>query len=180
MRKIIEYTLISVDGVFSDTTTGFLDYRDDTYLRDGLGLLTQCDAMIMGRVFYDSAARIWPGRAEHPWADRLNQMKKYVVSSTLTSPAWNNTEILRSDPIESIAELKTRAGGDMVIWGHTRLAETLMRNGLVDVLDVSIHPVILGSGGTFWRDGLHVDLQLVSAKAFQKIVKLTYEPLYPH
>jgi dihydrofolate reductase len=179
MRKIIEYSLISVDGVFSDPAgSGFMSFRDDAYVRDGLGLLTQSEAMLMGRVFYDSAAGIWPGRTEHPWARRLNDMKKYVVSSTLSDPAWNNTEVLNGDPLEEIRRLKNQDGGDIVIWGHTRLAETLMRNGLVDVLDVSVHPVLVGSGDLLWRDGLHVDLQLVSAKTFQKIVKLTYEPRY--
>ena len=179
MRKIIEYTLISVDGVFSNPAgDGFMGYRDDAYLRDGLGQLTQCDSMIMGRVFYDGASRMWPDRTEHPWAARLNEMKKYVVSSTLTNPTWNNTEVLHGDPLEQVRQLKREPGRDLVIWGHTRLAETLMRNRLIDVLDVSIHPVIVGRGQTLWREGLNVDLQLVSTKGFQKIVKLTYEPRY--
>lgn len=179
MRKILEYTLISLDGVFSDPIGhGFMRHRDDAYLRDGLGLLTQCDAMIMGRAFYDGASRIWPDRTDHPWAARLNQVKKYVVSSTLTDPEWNNTEVLRGDPVEQVRQLKNQQGGDMVIWGHTRLAETLMRNRLIDILDISIHPVIVGSGQTLWREGLHVDLQLVATKTFDKIVKLTYEARY--
>jgi dihydrofolate reductase len=145
MRRIIEYTLISIDGVFSNPAgDGFMEYRDDTYLRDGLGLLSQCDAMIMGRVFYDGASLMWPDRTEHPWAARINEMKKYVVSSTLTNPTWNNTEVLHGDPLEHVRQLKSEPGRDLVIWGHTRLAETLMRNRLIDVLDVSMHPVIVG------------------------------------
>jgi len=69
MRKIIKYTLVSADGVFEDPVRlGFLEYRDDAYLRDGLGLLTACDAMLFGRHTYQMFAKVWPGRA-HPWAD---------------------------------------------------------------------------------------------------------------
>ncbi|HEY5328025.1 MAG TPA: dihydrofolate reductase family protein, partial [Mucilaginibacter sp.] len=83
MRKIIEYTLVSVDGVFAGTDISeFMGYRDDAYIRDGLGLLMACDAMLMGRRTYETFAKIWPGRV-HPWADRLNGIKKYVFSSKL-------------------------------------------------------------------------------------------------
>jgi dihydrofolate reductase len=76
MRKIIEYTLVSVDGVFTGTASaGFFDYRDDAYLRDGLGQLLACDAMLMGRNTYENFAKIWPGRI-HPWADRINAIQR--------------------------------------------------------------------------------------------------------
>ena len=80
MRKIIEYTLVSVDGVFTGADiSGFFEYRDDAYLRDGLGQLLACDAMLMGRNTYEGFAKIWPGRT-HPWADRINAIPKYVFS----------------------------------------------------------------------------------------------------
>ena len=76
MRKIIEYTLVSIDGVFEDPARlGFMGYRDDAYLRDGLGILLACDAMLMGRNTYESFAKIWPSRSD-PWAARLNAMQK--------------------------------------------------------------------------------------------------------
>jgi len=90
MRKLVEYTLVSIDGVFAGPRiSGFLDYRDDAYMRDGLGQLSACEAMLMGRTTYENFATIWPGRA-HPWADRLNAIKKYVFSSTLATADWNN------------------------------------------------------------------------------------------
>ena len=72
MRKIVEYTLISFDGVFENPQSfGFMNFRDEAYLRNGLGLLLACDAMLMGRHTYESSARIWPSRSD-PWAVRLN------------------------------------------------------------------------------------------------------------
>jgi dihydrofolate reductase len=78
MRKIIEYTLVSVDGIFAEADiSGFFEYRDEAYLRDGLGLLLACDAILMGRNTYEGFAKLWPGRT-HPWADRINAIHKYV------------------------------------------------------------------------------------------------------
>jgi hypothetical protein len=95
MRKIIEYTLVSIDGVFADPRVlEFMDYRDDAYIRDGLGLLLACDVMLMGRNTYEAFGKIWPGRS-HPWADRLNGMQKYVFSSKLDKAEWNNSTIIR-------------------------------------------------------------------------------------
>jgi dihydrofolate reductase len=180
MSKLIEYTLISVDGVVDDPVgQGFMGFRDDSYVRDGLGLLSGCEAMIMGRNFYESAAQIWPSRPDHPWADRLNDMRKYVFSSTLQNvSAWNNSVLIAQDPAKEVARIKDESRGDLVIWGHTQLAETLMRAALVDVLDVSIHPVLSGGAGLLLREGLKQPLRLVATKSFTNIVKITYEPQY--
>jgi dihydrofolate reductase len=178
MRKLIEYTLMTVDGVVeAPRSWGFADYRDDAYLRDGLGLLLSCEAMVMGRATYESSARIWPARAGvHPWADRLNEITKYVCSSTLDVASWNNTTILRGDALVEVAALKSRAGRDLFTWGHGRLAESLFRGGLVDVLDLSIHPVFAGGGETIFRPEQNVEMKLTATKTFSKgIVKLTYE-----
>ncbi len=178
MRKVIEYTLVSVDGVFTGPQVlGFMDYRDDAYMRDGLGQLTACEAMLMGRTTYESFATIWPGRI-HPWADRLNAIKKYVFSSTLERAEWNNSTILRGDVAAEVAKLKEQDGGDLLVYGHGMLAETLVKQHLLDVLDVSIHPVFIGSGKTLFRDGQTANMKLVSTKSFSKIVKLTFEPQY--
>jgi RibD C-terminal domain len=116
MRKIIEYTLVSVDGVFAGTdTSGFFEYRDEAYLRDGLGQLLSCDAMLMGRTTYENFARIWPGRS-HPWAERINTMPKYVFSSTLEHAEWNNSTIIRGDVVAEVSRLKQQEGRDLLIW----------------------------------------------------------------
>ena len=177
MRKIIEYTLVSADGICADPSTvrWFLEYRDEAYLRDGLGQLLACDAMLMGRTTYEEFAQLYPGRAD-PWADRVNAMPKYVFSSTLERADWNNSTIVRGDVAAEVARLKEQAGRDLLIWGHGLLGETLLKHQLLDVLDLSIHPLLLGRGKPFLRQGQNTNLRLVAAKAFTKgIVKLTYE-----
>lgn len=175
MRKIIEYTLVSLDGVFEDASK-FIQYRDDAYMRDGLGQLLACDAMLMGRTTYESSAKLWPART-HPWADRLNAIQKYVFSSKLEKAEWNNSTIVRGDVTAEVTKLKQQDGGDLLIWGHGLLGETLLKHRLIDVVDLSIHPLLLGHGKGFFREGQHVPLRLVATKMFTNgIVKLTYEP----
>jgi dihydrofolate reductase len=179
VRKLIEYTLVSLDGVFADEGVGrFFEYRDDAYLRDGLGQLLACDAMLMGRTTYEGFSRLWPGR-DHPWADRLNAMPKYVFSSKLQAATWNNSTIVRGDVVTEVRQLKGQPGGNLLIWGHGLLGETLLKEHLIDAIDLSIHPLMLGRGKLFFRDDQHATLRLIAAKAFATgIVKLTYEPQY--
>ena len=178
MRKIIEYTLVSIDGVFEDPARlGFVGYRDDAYLRDGLGLLLACDAMLMGRNTYESFAKIWPSRTD-PWAIRLNAMQKFVFSSSLGKADWNNSTVIRGDVVAQVTKLKQQEGRDLPILVHGLLGETLLRQRLLDVLDLSIHPVVVGRGRLFFREGEYAKLKLLATKSYSKIVKLTYEPQY--
>jgi dihydrofolate reductase len=177
--QIIEYTLVSADGVYSgDRFLDLMTYRDDAYLRDGLGVLSSSEAMLYGRTVFDSFAERWPGR-DHPWAARLTNIPKYVFSSTIEEACWGPTTIIRGDPVSEVRRLKEQTSGDLLIFGHTRLAEALMRAGLVDTLDMSIHPVFFGGGGLLMREGLGVELELVSTKVFSKIVKLSFRVCTP-
>src|SRR5438874_1444788 len=103
MRKVIEYTLISADGVFEDPVAmGVDEYQDEAYLRDGLGLLTACDALLFGRGMYQAFAELYdsPGRIHKPaWTDRLNAIPKYVFSSTLEKAEWRNSTVVRGDAV---------------------------------------------------------------------------------
>jgi dihydrofolate reductase len=177
MRKIIEYTLVSADGVFEDPQNwGLSNFQDDAYRRDGLGQLLACDAMLMGRRSYEFFANVYPSRTD-PWAVRVNAMHKYVFSSTLEEAGWNNSTIVRGDVAAEVAKLKQQEGRDLLIWGHGLLAQTLLSQHLLDVLDISIYPLIAGRGKLFFREGQEAGLRLVTAKTFSKgIVKLTYEP----
>jgi dihydrofolate reductase len=179
VKHLIEYTLISTDGVVEDPARlGYLTFRDEDYIRDGLGLLTSCSALLMGRMSYEGNAVMWPERHEHPWTERLNAMPKYVFSSTLRSAEWNNTQIVTDDAARVVAQLKQRAGGPLLIWGHTALAQYLMAHQLTDILDLSIHPLIVGSGNTLFRENQQVTLRLGATKTFSHIVKLTYHCEY--
>ncbi len=177
MRKIIEYTLVSADGVIGDPQDwGLRNFQDDAYLRDGLGQLLACDAMLMGRHTYEFLARAYPSRADS-WGVRVNPMQKYVFSSTLEEAPWQNSTIVRGDVVAEVTKLKQQEGRDLLVWGHGLLAETLLRAGLIDVLDVSIYPLAVGHGKPFLREGETANLRLVATKTFSKgIVKLTYEP----
>lgn len=154
-----------------------MDYRDDAYFRDGLSQLSACDAMLMGRTTYESFAKIWPG-STHPWADRLNAMKKYVFSSKLERADWDNSIIIRGDVAAEVTKLKQQEGGDLLVYGHGLLSETLLKRHLLDVLEISIHPIFAGSGKLLFREGENAKMKLITTKSFSKIVKLTYEPQY--
>lgn len=178
MRKIIEYTLVSADGAIGDAQNwGVGNFQDDAYLRDGLGQLLACDAMLMGRHTYEILANIYSSRTGHPWAARVNAMQKYVFSSTLDKAAWDNSTIVRGDVAAAVTKLKQQEGRDLLIWGHGLLAETLLKQNLLDVLDISIYPIVAGRGKPFLREGQNANLRLITTKSFSKgIVKLTYEP----
>jgi dihydrofolate reductase len=177
MHNMIEYTLVSLDGVFTGAAiSGFAEYRDEAYLRDGLGQALACDALLMGRNTYEDFAKIWPRRTD-PWADRINSMPKYIFSSTLEKADWNNSTIVRGDVIAEVTRLKQQEGRDLLIYGHGLLGETLLKHHLLDVLDLSIHPLVLGQGKQLFRQGETAALRLIATKSFSKgIVKLTYEP----
>ena len=177
MRNMIEYTLVSLDGVYAGAAISeFSAYRDEAYMRDGLSQALACDALLMGRTTYEDFAKVWPRRTD-PWADRINTMPKYVFSSTLEKADWTNSTIVRGDVVDEVTRLKQREGGDLLIYGHGLLAETLLKHHLLDVLDLSIHPLVVGQGKQFFREGETARLRLVAAKSFSKgIVKLTYEP----
>ncbi len=179
MRNVIEYTLVSADGVFDESVVlGFTQYQDDAYMRDGLGLLTACEATLFGRGTYQIFAKLYQGGRVHPWAGRLDAIPKYVFSSTLDSADWNNSTLVRGDAVAEVTRLKQQEGGDLLIFGHGLLGQTLLRARLTDVIDLSVYPVLAGSGKQFFRAGQAANLRLAAVKTFSKIVKITYEPQY--
>jgi dihydrofolate reductase len=105
-------------------------------------------------------------------------MPKYVFSANLEGAAWENTTVVRGDVVKEVTKLKYEHDGNLLIWGHTQLAETLLANQLIDILDLSVHPVIVGTGKLFFREGQQINLRLASTKVFSNIAKLTYECRY--
>ena len=111
------------------------------------------------------------------FAERLNGMPKYVFSSTLETAAWNNSTIVRGDVVAEVSRLKEQDGGNLLVFGHGLLGETLLKHHLLDVLDLEVHPLILGHGGQFLREDLSAPLKLVTTRSFSTgIVRLSYEP----
>jgi dihydrofolate reductase len=103
------------------------------------------DAQLLGRITYEAFAAVWP-HVEGEFADKFNSMPKYVVSSTLKDPDWNNTTVLEGNLVDEVTELKQRYEGDIVVHGSAQLAQTLIEHDLVDVLHLLVYPVIVGAG----------------------------------
>jgi dihydrofolate reductase len=105
MRKIIESTLVSADGVVGSPPLWAMDYRDEEVTRDALERLSGSDAMLMGRGTYELFAATWPGQTDD-FAQRVNTIRKYVFSSTLTGADWNNSTIVRGDVVAQVTRIK--------------------------------------------------------------------------
>jgi dihydrofolate reductase len=148
MRKIINSTYISLDGVIQNPQ----DWPSSTVLDERGGaiqneLLFACDAVLMGHHTYDGFAAVWSGRTGDPYSDRINAMTKYVVSSTLTDPEWTNSTVINGDVAAEFARLKDQPGQDIVQYGFGEVTFALMAAGLVDELRLWIHPFFVGRSG---------------------------------
>jgi len=175
MRKIIESTLVSADGVVGSPPLWAMDYRDEEVTRDALERLSGSDAMLMGRGTYELFAATWPGQTGD-FAQRMNTIRKYVFSSTLASADWSNSTIIRGDALAEVTRLKEQDGRDLALFGHGRLAQTLLEKGLIDELRLSIHPVLAGAGLPQFSNGGKTRLILVSTKTFTTgVVVLSYQ-----
>ncbi|MFG3206662.1 dihydrofolate reductase family protein [Streptomyces sp. NPDC048192] len=167
MRKIIVCTFLSLDGVMQapggpdeDAESGF-EYggwqkpvSDDEVGAAVAGWYEHSDAMLLGRKTYDIFAAYWPtADAGNPFTERMNGMRKYVASRTLTSLEWENSTLLEGDVADAVRELKASEGGDINVVGSGDLAQTLMRHDLVDEYRLTIHPVIIGTGKRLFADG---------------------------
>lgn len=111
----------------------------------------EAGSLLLGRNTYEGFSAAWPQR-DGPFADKLNSMPKYVVSSTLTDPEWENTTVLSGDPVESVRELKETAAGPILLNGSARLAHAVTEAGLVDEFRAMIHPVLVADGLRMFPD----------------------------
>jgi dihydrofolate reductase len=179
MRKIINSTYISLDGVIEDPhlwpPTGPDDETSGGIQTD---LLLACDAVLMGRRTYEGFAPVWPTRSGDPYSDHINTMPKYVVSSTLTDPEWTNTSVISGDPVAEIKRLKQAPGKDIVQYGFGVLSHALMQHGLLDELRLWVHPLFVGKArpeDLIYRDGPPAIFELRDATALESgNVVLTY------
>ena len=146
MGKIVNSTYISLDGVVEKPHLwpSLPAGRGDTGDQIQIDLLQDSDAVVMGRHTYDGFAPVWPTRSGDPYSDRINTMAKYVVSSTLRDPEWNNTSVISGDPIAEIRRLKEQPGQDIVQYGFGQLSYALLEHGLLDELRLWVHPLFVG------------------------------------
>ncbi|MEX2465215.1 MAG: dihydrofolate reductase family protein [Gaiellaceae bacterium] len=135
------------------------------------------EALLLGRVTYEGFAAAWPSR-EGEFADKFNTMPKYVVSSTLEEPEWNNSTVLKGDVAGEVAKLRQEQDGDIMVHGSPRLVQTLVEHDLVDEFRLMVFPVVLGSGKRLFGETTDKKpLRLVDSKVVgDGVVILTYEP----
>lgn len=182
MPRIVVTEYLSLDGVFEEPGHWSFDFWNEEAARFKFDELMATEALLLGRLTYEGFAKAWPGRTdEQGFADRMNAIPKHVVSSTLRSPAWNNSRVIREHLVDAVAKLKEGTGGDILVAGSAQLVHTLMGAGLVDEYRFMIHPVVLGGGKRLFKDGLDkTALTLVDTKPFASgIVVLTYRPAAP-
>jgi dihydrofolate reductase len=148
MRRLINSTYITLDGVVEaphlwPSLGHGSDPRADEIQTE---LLLSCDALLMGRHTYDGFAPVWPTRSGDPASDHINAMPKYVVSTTLKDPEWNNTRVIDGDVVAEVERLKAADGKDIVQYGFGTVTRLLLERGMLDELRLWFHPLILGRG----------------------------------
>jgi dihydrofolate reductase len=180
MRKIIASEFITLDGVFEEPgrSDWHPPYHSDELERYKLDEVMEAEAQLLGRVTYEGFAAAWSSvEDEEGFAEKMNTMPKYVASSTLTEPTWENTTVLTGDATAAVRELKSGDGGPLLIGGSGRLVRTLIADGLVDELRLIVHPIVVGEGARLFDGSSDVPLSLIEAKPLDSgIVILVYGP----
>ena len=162
MGKLVVTEFTSIDGVFEDPggAEGYehggwtFEYsRGEEGDRFKLDELMNADVQLLGRVTYQGFADAWPSR-EGPFAEKLNNDPKYVVSNTLDNPEWQNTTVISGDVVEGLSKLKDETDGVILVAGSGTLVSTLLEADLVDELRLMVFPTILGRGRRLFPDGI--------------------------
>lgn len=190
MRKLIVSEFITLDGVIqapggaNEDTDGGFTHGGWTwpYWHDDIGAhffqtMQQADAFLLGRKTWQIHGGAFETMDGDPFADALNAIPKYVVSTTLQSAsAWRNSTLIREHVIESIRQLKQQPGKNILLDGSSVLAQALAHNGLVDEYSLHVYPLVLGSGKRLFPPGVRLDMQLVeSAPLPTGVVYLRYQ-----
>jgi dihydrofolate reductase len=190
MGKLVVSQFVSVDGVFQDPGgVGEIDRggwsfkaeHGDDFNEFKFAELMAADAQLLGRTTYDGFAAAWPSMEEEEgeFAVKMNRMPKYVVSSTLENPAWNNTTVLKGNVAQEVAKLKDQIDGDILVAGSGQLIQTLFDEGLVDEWRLMIFPIVVGQGKHLFGEQRDMsELKLVDSKRIgpDGIIVLTYQP----
>jgi dihydrofolate reductase len=185
MAKIVVTEFVSLDGVMQAPGGEDFKYPGWTFEFDRgddgnqfkLDETMEADALLIGRITYESFAGAWPSR-DGEFADKFNTMPKYVVSSTLDNPEWNNTTVLKGDAVQEARKLKEEFDGVIQVPGSLRLVQALMEGDLVDQLNLMVFPVALGTGRRLFAEmDERKDWRLTEVKPVgpDGVIVLTYE-----
>ena len=188
MSRVVISEFVSLDGIMEDPggAEGYKypgwSFQFDRGPEGGkfkMDELFAADALLLGRVTYQGFAKAWPSM-KNDFADKMNSMRKYVVSSTLkdADATWNNTKVIRGDVAKEVAKLKAQPGGDLLVAGSATLAHALTEHRLVDEYRLMVYPVLLGEGKRLFSDISDMaKLKLVEVvKADSGVLMLTYAP----
>ena len=187
MGRIVVTEFVSLDGVMEDPGGAenfrhggwsFEIARGEEGDKFKLDETFASEALLLGRVTYEGFAAAWPSR-EGEFADRFNSMPKYVVSSTLDEPEWNNSTVLKGDVAEEVGKLRRDQDGDIVVHGSAQLVQTLTENNLVDEFRLMVYPLVLGGGKRlFGETSDKKPLRLVDSRVVgDGVTILIYEPV---
>jgi dihydrofolate reductase len=183
VSKLVVSEFVTVDGVFEDPGGAegspyggwaFQFERGPEGDKFKLDEVMAAGALLLGRVTYEGFAAAWPKMADaNPFGEKMNGMPKYVVSSTLRDPEWNNTTVI---DLDRVAALKDEVEGDLLVNGSGRLARELAERGLVDEYRLMVYPIVLGQGKRLF-DGLGVSrkLRLLASESAGETVIMTFQ-----
>jgi len=183
MGRIVVSQFITIDGVFEDPGGSegherggwaFEFERGPEGDKFKLDEVMASEALLLGRVTYEGFAAAWPDR-EGEFADKFNGMAKYVASSTVENPGWNNTTVIRGDLAAEVSKLRAAEGGDVLVNGSAQLVGTLLESDLVDELRLMVFPVVLGKGKRLFGDGVRRPLRLVESRPAGEVLITRYE-----
>ncbi|MCZ7355565.1 MAG: dihydrofolate reductase family protein [Candidatus Methanoperedens sp.] len=191
MRKLIVSTFVTLDGVMQapggpeeDPTGGFtyggwtVNYWDDMMGQVMGESMAKPSELLLGRKTYEIFAAHWPYVKDDPVADKLNSVKKYVVSRTLGEVTWNNSTLVRGNVAQAIRNLKEQKGPELQVHGSGNLIQTLLKHDLIDEFRLWIFPVTIGKGKRLFGEGTQpVNLKLIDSKTSTTgVIIATYEP----
>jgi dihydrofolate reductase len=181
MRKLVVTENITVDGVI-DASEGWFTSADAEGVDPSeiVAVLREqaeaADALLLGRVTFEEFRGYWPLQTddETGFAHYLNNVSKYVVSTTMNDPEWERSTVLAGDLEQSVRELKGRSGKDIVVTGSITLVRALLPLGLVDEYRLFVYPVVLGRGARLFEDAVDIPrLKLIDCRRFRSGVVLT-------
>ena len=182
MGRVVAAEFVSLDGVMETSEGWHLPYFNEEFGQTIAEGLAASDALLMGRVNYEEWSAYFPQQDpdENPMAARMNDIKKYVVSTTLAEPLeWNNSTLIKENVAEEISALKRQPGKNISISGSGTLVRSLLAEGLLDELTLMVFPVVVGRGKRLFEDGGdRKGLELVDSKTFATgVVSLVYRPV---